>query len=270
MNISEALTGKSPVVVAYGGGTNSTALLVGLKNVHIVPDLILFADTGGEKPHTYEHLKVVNEWCQSVGFPEIITVQKRGRIYVGETLEENCLRKNMLPSIAYGYKSCSQKYKRWPQDMYMNHWDPAKKAWAEGLKVTKLIGYDADESRRAKIMDDPKYQYVYPLIEWDWGREDCIEAIEGEGLPLPGKSACFFCPSSKKFEILELRDRYPELLERALKMEAQADLTSMKGLGRSFSWGEFLEKVEKDSSAEAVRGLPESYIPVDCGCYDGE
>ena len=42
-----------PLVVAYGLGVNSTALLVEFVKRDIRPDLILFADTGGEKPETY-------------------------------------------------------------------------------------------------------------------------------------------------------------------------------------------------------------------------
>ena len=41
-------------VVAYGGGTNSTAMLVGMYEKGIPVDLILFADPGGEQPYTYE------------------------------------------------------------------------------------------------------------------------------------------------------------------------------------------------------------------------
>ena len=40
-------------VVGYGGGTDSTAMLIGLWKHHIPVDLILFADPGGEQPHTY-------------------------------------------------------------------------------------------------------------------------------------------------------------------------------------------------------------------------
>ena len=40
-------------VVGYGGGTNSTAMLIGLWQRRIPVDLILFADPGGEQPHTY-------------------------------------------------------------------------------------------------------------------------------------------------------------------------------------------------------------------------
>jgi 3'-phosphoadenosine 5'-phosphosulfate sulfotransferase (PAPS reductase)/FAD synthetase len=43
-------------IVGYGGGTNSTAMLIGLYHKGIPVDLILFSDTGGEQPHTYEYL----------------------------------------------------------------------------------------------------------------------------------------------------------------------------------------------------------------------
>ena len=35
-------------IVSYGGGTNSTAMLVGLWERGERPDAIVFADTGGE------------------------------------------------------------------------------------------------------------------------------------------------------------------------------------------------------------------------------
>jgi hypothetical protein len=247
-------------IVSYGAGTNSTAMLVGLHERGERPDFILFADTGGERPETYRHRDTVSNWCESVGFPRIVMVRKEGNM---ETLEENCLRVNMLPSIAYGFKSCSGKYKIQPQEKWANNNAQCKDVWKAGGKVLKLIGYDADEHHRAKIPEDKKYTYRYPLVEWDWGREECVEAIDRAGLPQPGKSACFFCPSSKPREILELSRTHPGLLARALAMEANAELTSVKGLGRSFAWRDLVRFNE--AQIDMFAHTPE--IP--CGCYDG-
>lgn len=252
----------APIAVAYGGGTNSTALLVGLHEKGIRPDLILFADTGGEKPNTYQHISVVNNWCHAVGFPPIVTVQSQNRAGGYYTLEQKCLDNKMLPSIAYGYKACSEKHKRRPQDRYVNNWEPARLAWGRGLKVVKLIGYDADESRRAQIHDDSRFTYRYPLIEWDWSRAECVEAIARAGLPQPGKSACFFCPSSKKAEVIALAQDHPDLFARAVALEKNADLHTLKGLGRRYAWHELVQAPSQDIS--------ESGIDIDCGCYDGE
>lgn len=251
--------------MSYGAGTNSTAMLIGLKQRGIKPDLILFADTGGERPETYKHLEIVSDWCVKNGFPQIITVQQVNKYGEKITLEELCLKNKMLPSIAYGYKGCSLKHKRAPQDKYVNNWKPAREVWKAGGKVVKLIGYDFDEQRRAKIKDDEKYIYDYPLIDWKWGRDECIDAIEKEGIPLPGKSACFFCPSSKKKEVLKLQEEHPELMARAIKMEENANLTSVKGLGRSYSWKELIY-----FSGAQTTLFNESNIDIDCGCYDGE
>jgi hypothetical protein len=81
-------------------------------------------------------------------------------------------------------------------------------------------------------------------MEWGFNREKCKEIIAGAGLPVPVKSACFFCPASKKHEIAWLQEHHPELLERALQIErnAQAKLKSVKGLGRSYSWEGFVSR----------------------------
>lgn len=54
-------------VVGYGGGTDSTAMLVGLWQWQVPVDLILFADPGGEQPHTYEYLEIMERWLLERG-----------------------------------------------------------------------------------------------------------------------------------------------------------------------------------------------------------
>jgi hypothetical protein len=223
-------------------------------------DYITFADTGGEKPHTYDYIRLFSDWVVAHGGPKI-TVLKKDSMY--SSLEDNCLRKNMLPSLAYGFKSCSEKWKIQPQDKFFNNLPAARAVWASGQKIVKCIGYDLGEERRAKIASSPRYNYRYPLIEWELERDDCLEIIKGAGLPMPGKSSCFFCPATKKKELLELERQYPELVARAIVMERNAELTSVKGLGRSFNWEQFLASTSSDLFSDY--GTPEQ----SCGCYDG-
>lgn len=58
-----------PVVISFGMGTNSTAMLQAAKENGIVPALIMAADTGDEWPHTYAHLDVVQAWLAKIGYP---------------------------------------------------------------------------------------------------------------------------------------------------------------------------------------------------------
>jgi hypothetical protein len=254
-----------PHIVAFGGGVDSTAMVIGLIEKKRPIDLILFADTGGERPHTYDHISNFSKWLTDKGYPEIVIVKRVRRDGSLETLEEECHRRKNLPSIAYGFKSCSQKHKIAPQDKYLNSWQPAKDTWDSGLKCVKYIGYDSNESHRADNAakrDDPKYDYSYPLIDWAWDRDDCLQIIEKAGVKNVGKSACFFCPSSKPKEIIELKIRYPDLLERALAIENQAELTSIKGLGRRFSWLEVIKA--SDSQME----LPIGGFDLPCECTE--
>ena len=111
--------------------------------------------------------------------------------------------------------------------------------------MLKAIGFDAGPSdgRRIRYEEDDLFYYWYPLWQWRYDREKCKQIIAGAGLPVPMKSACYFCPASKKPEILWLQEHHPDLLARALQIErnAQEKLTSVKGLGRSFSWEAYLE-----------------------------
>lgn len=240
-----------PLIVADGLGVDSMAMLEGLRQHGVRPDVILFADTAGEKDETYAYLPVANAWCDKVGFPRVTVVEyvvknfKNWPPYQG--LEENCLTNGTLPSEAFGMGSCSQKWKQQPQNNWTKTWAPAIDAWARGEKVRKAIGYDdstADKKRSCsanrtfKVTPDDRYDYWYPLQEWHWDRKKCVEVIVGLGLPgwdpsylsgaplvwidrggIPVKSSCWFCPNMKSFEI----DSLPkEKLARIVVMEARA------------------------------------------------
>jgi hypothetical protein len=201
-----------PLVVSYGGGVNSTAMLVGFHQRRIRPELIMMADPGNEKTQTYEYLPVINDWLASVGFPTVTIVRyepKRCKHGSYRTLGENCLRNGTLPSLAFGRKACSMKWKVAPQNAFCASWEPARRAWAAGLRVRKAIGYDCgikDSVRYADAGDrnDRKYEYIYPLRDWGWDRDPCITEIIKAGLPVPVKSACYFCPSTKPDELHSL------------------------------------------------------------------
>ena len=67
------------IALSYGGGTNSTAMLVGMNELGIRPDHITFADTGAEKPHTYKHIEIIDKWLIEIGFPSITVVNQLKR-----------------------------------------------------------------------------------------------------------------------------------------------------------------------------------------------
>ena len=71
----------------------------------------------------------------------------------------------------------------------------------------------------------------------------------------------------KHREIRTLYHQHRDLFNRAIAIEnnAMPNLTSVKGLGRSWSWQEF---VEADKNQTVFCSMfPETDLP--CGCYDG-
>jgi hypothetical protein len=242
-----------PLVLSFGGGVNSAAMIVGLHERGIRPDLILFADTGGEKPETYEFVEIVNVWCESHGFPSIITVKNDGKY---ESLEAECFERKTLPPIVMGWRTCSDKYKRRPIEKYLKQ---------NGLlPCVMAVGIDAGEPQRLGDFDTKTITHRYFLVEWGWARVGCIDALRRNGLPVPIKSACWFCPSSKSSEVVWLKKVHPLLFQRSVEMERNAEGLMVKGLGRHWSW----EQVGKTD--EQQLGLFPETVPIVCMCFDGD
>jgi hypothetical protein len=294
-----------PVLVSYGAGTNSTAMLIEMVARGERIDAILFADTGGERPETYAFLALFSAWLSDQGYPAITVVRHLLRDGTFQSLEDECLSKAILPSIAYGFKKCAGKFKLEPQTKWTNAWPAARSAWIRRARVIKLIGFGVDERGRAekgnayqddawyrryvdgesipniarsevaepgdrnqlrnlsrRITEACRYRKRYPLIEFGMGRDECVETIARAGLPPPGKSACFFCSSSKLHEIRALTI---PLRNRAIALEdtARPGLTAIKGLGRSFAWRDVLEDRQT-----ALPFPPSTELP--CECSDGD
>lgn len=246
------------ISVSFGGGVNSTAILLGFYELGIKPDLITFSDTGGELPITYKHVQDVSEWCESVNFPKINIVR-----YAKETLEQECHRRETLPSLAFGFKTCSQKHKRQPQEKFYNSLPKCKEIWKRKEKIVYCIGYDFDEWHRIREYNDKKYENYYPLVEWGWNRTMCENKVKEYGFTAH-KSSCFFCPAMKKYEVLNLKNEYPEHFKRALAIEAQAEKKTVKGLGRNWSWQELATADDNQ-----LKLFDEDSFDIGCGCMNG-
>ena len=279
-SLREALGGRL-LAVCFGSGVDSTAMLVALHDAGVKPSVITFADTGGEKPETLAHLDRMQAVLRQWSWPAIDVCRKIPLASTGYSdLLGNCVANETLPSLAFGMKSCSIKWKQIPQDQFLKGCKsgpnacPPHPVWQQaqqnGERIVKLIGYDCGkaDTRRAKkaLIADADFDYDYPLQLLGWERKDCVQAIAaaiGEEM-VPVKSACFYCPASKVWELYWLAAHHPELLEEAMSMERRAltgrhsrfdnvefgaswaDLvksgsrfpssTTTVGLGRSFAW----------------------------------
>lgn len=267
------------VAACFGAGVDSTAMFVALHAAGICPDVITFANTGGEKKLTLQHVERMNLVLASWGWPLIAECRKLTMESTDyNDLYGNCMANETLPSLAFGMKSCSIKWKQGPQDQFIKGAKRGPNAcaphpiWTEyqntGTRIVKLIGYDAGkaDTRRSKNLPaaDADFDYAYPLQVLGWTRPDCVNAITqylGADL-VPVKSACFYCPASKTWELFWLAAYDPEQLEAALVMERRA----LTGRHSRFdevefgaSWEELVRTADRFPSSSTSVGLGRSF-----------
>jgi len=195
-------------LVSFGGGVNSTAMLIALANDGWRGPVV-FSDTGCEWPETYCFLDYFeDEWMRPRGLE---LTRLSGPPYQcdqnGRTLIDYCEQACKIPIPAVRW--CTMSYKVRPVSK-----------WAEECGVTlQHIGIAADERHRAK----KRAGRDYPLVERDITRQGCVDIIQAEGLDVPQKSGCYICPFQRIDQWRELWRRHPELFERAAAIEASVD-----------------------------------------------
>jgi hypothetical protein len=192
-------TKKYKKYLSYGGGVNSTALMILLRNKGVEFESV-FEDHGGDYPETYAYV----EMLQSKGYPITVIEAK----VEGLNLYDYCLKYGILPSRQMRW--CTDKFK-------IRH---ALSYYERPCIV--YLGFDYDEIGRAKPSRDSGIENVFPLIDEGIDREGCKKIILKAGLPVPKKSGCYFCPFAKVKEFKILRDEYPDLWCKAKHMEQRA------------------------------------------------
>jgi hypothetical protein len=230
-------------------------------------------------------LGVLSDWFSRIGWPPITVCRYMPTRAPYHNLETKCIANETAPSLLFGGSSCSTVFKRDVMVKAMRNHPDVLDATARGERIVKAIGYDDGKSdrRRRKRADkgtdkirlkiveratqgrDPlsdqweahHCDFWYPLQDWGLAREALPAIIRKAGLPVPRKSACFYCPAMKPGEVVELRLKHPELFARAVAIEKGAregkhGLTTKVGLGMGgWAW-EWLRKCNTEAEALAV------------------
>lgn len=234
--------------LSYGGGVNSTALVVMLCNGEFPeyePWRCVFADTGNEKDATYEYIaNIFGPYLEQHGH-HLETVRPK------ESVLERWERLSVTGSRLL--RSCTAQAKIAPIQKHID---------ANGAGI-QLIGIDAGEIGRARAREG----VVYPLVDRWIAREGCVEIIKNAGLPVPVKSGCWHCPFMRVGEILELAIKYPCRFERIAALEKRA--SEVHG-GSRYQWHERSCDYWRERAATPLLEALDDYAQSPpCGCYDG-
>jgi hypothetical protein len=212
-------------VISYGGGVQSTAMII-LATQGQIPDVdaALFVNVGDDSEHPAT-LKFVREimtpWASERG---LIVHELRPRRYgrptsILQEITRPGSRRDLIP-------------------VFGEHGGPMKRACTADFKIETIyqtlrasgatkenpayvqLGISADEIQRAgRGVTVPIEIRQYPLLDMGLTRSDCVDIIVEAGLPVPRKSACFFCPFHSGQTWSEMRRDEPELFEEAQRLE---------------------------------------------------
>ncbi len=196
-------------VISLGAGVQSTtmALMAAHGEITPMPDCAIFADTGAEPAHVYEQLERL---ITRLPFPVhkvsagniaddlkrgFTTAGSQGRFAGAPFFIKRKKSNGVSFELSMGRRQCTRHYKI----------DVLKKKQREllGYKpgariplglIEVWIGISLDEAMRARPARDAWQINRHPLLELRMTRQACLEWLAAHDYPVPGKSACTFCP----------------------------------------------------------------------------
>ena len=129
---------------------------------------------------------------------------------------------------------CTRKLKIQPFERFVGD-DP----------VYSYVGIRADENREGYISRKSTIKAVYPFKEDGIREADVYRILEESGIGLPKyyewrtRSGCYFCFFQRKAEWVNLKERHPDLFERAKAYEKLDPAT-----GERYTWSQGESLVE--------------------------
>lgn len=261
--------------ISYGGGVQSTAMIVLAVQGIIKADVAMFSNVGddSEFPETLEYVReIAMPWAAQHGFPVWeLTPTKRGEptTIVNEIMREGSKR-DIIP--VYGEtgkplsRTCTADFKVKTLGRKLRSLGCSK-----NNRAHVMLGISVDEIERANRGKNEPYEIrEYPLLDLGLHRHDCMTIISDAGLPVPPKSSCFFCPFHKKQIWMEMRRDRPELFDKAQALEDYMNQRNAAG-GRSPVYLTRFNKRLSDAIHEA-QDMLDFTVPSDIaefGCDEG-
>ncbi|OUC98911.1 phosphoadenosine phosphosulfate reductase family protein [Streptosporangium minutum] len=230
-------TKKVRHVLGISGGKDSSALAVYMRDR--VPEMeYFFCDTGAELPETYEYL---NRLEAALGKSIVRLNADRDFDHWMEVYQ------GTLPSPQMRW--CTKNLKIKPLE-----------DWVGDDKVISYVAIRADENRLGYVSTKPNIEAVFPFREDGIDKDGVMRILDEAGIGLPDyyewrtRSGCYFCFFQRKHEWVGLKERHPDLYERAVEYEEKVRYrhTAMKGRNYTWSQGESLpELIARKDEIEA-------------------
>jgi hypothetical protein len=220
-------------VLSLGAGVQSSALALMIEHGDIPPvDAAIFADTQAEPQEVYEWL----DWLDGeTSYPIYrvtagnleddslqVIMSKEGVQYWKAGLPTFMLKEG-LGGSGMNMRKCTTDYKIVPIKRQIR--TLLGRDW-RSKNVLQYIGISTDEAVRMKPSQVKYITHVWPLIENNFSRNDCIKWMSQRGYDKPPRSACYFCPYHSNAEWKRIKNELPKYFQKAIdyerKMQAAA------------------------------------------------
>jgi hypothetical protein len=205
----------TPVVLSYGLGVDSTAILLRWitepesRDFDLSDLIVVTAMTGDEWPATgrlveqhvlpllrANHIRYVQVAragaFQRDGITVLSDTRTPDKLFLDGDykLSDELLTAGTVPQMG-GVRKCSAKAKGWPLDTLIEG------ILGRGVPFRHIVGFEANEPKRA-VKDTAANTGArtgeYPLLDWGWDRARCEEYILQQTGAHWIKSACVYCP----------------------------------------------------------------------------
>ena len=220
-------------ILSLSGGKDSAALAVYMRG-KVAGMEYAFCDTGKELPETYEYLAKLEAY---LGQPIARLNDDRGFDHWLQVYG------NYLPSTRMRW--CTRQLKLKPFEKFVGD-DP----------VVSYVGIRADENREGYVSTKPNIKARFPFKEDGITKADVFRMLEESGLGIPAyyewrsRSGCYFCFFQQQEEWLGLKERHPDLYEKAKAYEKVDPET-----GQRYTWsqGRTLDELTSDDRVDEIR-----------------
>lgn len=232
-------------VLSYGAGQESTTILLRLINEpafykkHVSGHLIVVgSDTGDEHPHTYDLVKEAQRLCKSHKIPFFWVTPKFGfHSKSWQSLFFQYKKTSTIGSAAF-QQTCTDNLKVKVIDNFIENYiqtvfhciGKRKNAYHDFAKrfgkIKLLLGFAKGEESRTTngnkfdaVWKKATVERFFPLIEEQWGRQECIDYNETVLSFTVFPSNCMRCFYQSEQEILWLYRNYPAKFNEWVRVE---------------------------------------------------
>jgi len=200
-------------ILSLGWGIQSFTLAAMAALGDIEPiDYAVHADTTHERTDTYTFAEKYTPWLEERGVKVVTVKDEKAAIEVWQGKHIPVMADNGIDEAGRALRTCTQRWKIAP----MRRWIQKLR---NGQPVEQWLGISLDEVQRMKQSNVKYITNRYPLIEMKMSRWDCKLYLERNGLEIPPRSACVFCPFHSRSEWRDIRDNAPEDWSKAVQVD---------------------------------------------------